>query len=217
MKKFLKPFLRYLVIVALLIKTSAGFAAIPAEELTNILNHWQTVTADFTQLMLDEKNKTYSVQTMGKMYLQRPSKFRWETTSPDQQIMIANHKTLWTYDLALAQVTKKHIEEQDGSPMLLLSNPAFDFLHNFKVKKINLSTTSKLNSIQSFELTPKNSQHVMFEGIQLDFKNNQLISMLVKDNLGQQSKFVFSAIKLNLPLNPKLFEFIIPKNVDVVN
>ena len=57
----------------------------------------------------------------------------------------------------------------------------------------------------------------MFNEIKIRFKDNQLLSMDMKDGLGQHIKTQFTDVKLNTPLDPKIFIFNAPKGIDIIH
>lgn len=185
------------------------FAAVinSAAELASLLTSYKSYQANFKQtLVSDDNNQTSS----GILYMQRPGKFRWEVRQPNKQIIIANDNTLWIYDVDLAQVTKQKLDLQSANnPALLLSGDVAELIKRYEVKKI------QNNEGVWYQLTPRNSQS-SFVLIRMKFDKNRLVSIWVKNNLGQTTLFQFSNIQLNIPLSASLFHFKVPAGVDVL-
>jgi outer membrane lipoprotein carrier protein len=178
-----------------------------AQNLTAILNSTHTMQANFIQITGTAGNQ---MRTTGKMYLERPGKFRWEIISPNKQLIVANAKTVWIYDEDLAQVTKQNIAAgATNNPAMLLSG-TIDLAKTFNITE-NVNDNEHL-----FILIPKNMQNSFFQKVQLTFHEQELSKMQIIDNLGQKSEIDFLNISHNAMLNQNLFVFKVPPNVDVI-
>lgn len=181
----------------------------PGERLSSLLQSYSTYQANFKQQTLGDGNKLVQ-GTMGKVLLQRPKKFRWETTSPTQQVIVANGNQLWIYDKDLKQITKRTLQSHQGlDPAALLTGDVKSLLSEFDV------SYSTINDLSTFVLLPRVSDSP-FTNVEMSFRNHQLVSMTVKNSLGQTSRFQFSKIQLNSKLDPALFNFTVPAGVDVL-
>ncbi len=180
------------------------FAATPVQQLTKLLSDFQAMQANFTQVVNSKQTNK------GTMAIQRPGKFRWQIESPNKQVIIADGKNIWIYDVDLEQAVKQKMNAQYGvNPAMLLSGSVTELQKYFSVTK--LKKTPGL----WFELKPK-QQNSMFQSVQMQFVDGQLKSMLVSDNLGNKSVITFSNAIINAKSNPNLFKFTAPKGVDVI-
>ena len=50
----------------------------------------------------------------GKLYLQRPGKFRWDYAEPSEQLVLADGKQIWFYDKDLAQANVRDMDATLG-------------------------------------------------------------------------------------------------------
>ena len=48
----------------------------------------------------------------GKLYLQKPGKFRWDYSQPSEQLILADGKQIWFYDKDLQQA---NVRDMDAS------------------------------------------------------------------------------------------------------
>ena len=180
-----------------------------AVELSQLLGAYKTYQASFKQVTYMGK-RGRSQKSSGRVMMMRPGKFRWETNSPTKQIVIANGNTLWIYDVELQQATREKLTSQGGvNPAALLTGDVSTLMKNFSVKKIKRKTAGW------FQLTPKSSNN-SFTLVQMQFSKGCLVSIWVKNNLGQTTRFHFYHIRLNAPLSSKLFIFKPPPGVDVL-
>lgn len=216
-------------LVAVPMVATTAFAAPAANETTatknlnQYLSKLNSLEANFTQttqvtapvakrpianqgLKSSHLNQTFS----GLMQVKRPGQFRWETTSPSKQLIVANGATVWIYDPDLEQAVRQKMDEQVGNtPALLLSGQASNIMKSFKV-------TQPDSSRAYFVLYPKNKEGV-FESLGMSFSNNAPSQMILKDSLGQKTTINFNNVKLNPALNSGLFDFTPPKGTDVID
>lgn len=178
-----------------------------ANQLAKLLNNYKTYQANFRQVTYAGRQQQKS---SGKFYLQRPGKFRWEISRPNQQIIIANGQTLWMYEVELQQATKEKIDMKSGrNPAVLLSGNVNKLVKQYEVTRVMIR--GKI----WYQLKPRSSQS-SFILVRMRFSNNRLIAIWVKNNLGQTTLFQFSNIRLNKRLNASLFVFKPPPGVDVL-
>jgi outer membrane lipoprotein carrier protein len=184
-------------------------AGIGDARLKAFFNNVTSVRAHFVQQVLDPKDKALQ-QTSGTMLLSRPGRFRWDYTKPYQQLIVANGKKVWLYDVDLEQVTVKKFDAAMGAtPALLLSSDA-NIEDNFTVRDLGIE-----KDIAWVELTPKNKESG-FEKLVLGFAEDNLTHMELRDSFGQLTRLYFTNIERNPELDPAQFDFVPPQGVDVI-
>lgn len=152
---------------------------------------------------------------VGNMQVKRPGQFRWETSSPAKQLIVASGKTVWIYDPDLEQAVRQNLDEQVGNtPALLLSGQPSTIMKSFRVTQPNAGEPY-------FVLYPK-SEDGVFESLGIRFSGNSPnqsapAQMVLKDSLGQQTTITFSNVKINPSLNSSAFNFTPPKGTDVID
>lgn len=200
MKKF--------VFIVLFCFSTYVLAMTPAEQLQNKLNAIHTMSAHFSQ-KVTVKKKTVS-KSSGSMALKRPGTFRWETKDPMEQLIVADGKKMWIYDVELEQVSVKTQQKGlGGTAALFLSGYDEDATQDFLVTEQNNGSSS------TFNLKTKTDKE-NFQRIQLIFTNDQLTALELYDQLGQVTYVTFSNIKMNQNVSATLFQFKPPKGVDVI-
>src|SRR5215472_13506387 len=96
--------------------TTGGVARMHA-----FLEDVHSLKADFTQVVLDSNLKQVK-QSNGTLTIKRPGRFRWDYLKPNPEIIVADGKRLWLYDVDLQQVTVKPLNDTlAASPAVLLS------------------------------------------------------------------------------------------------
>ena len=179
-----------------------------SEALQAKLNAIRTMSASFSQVVNAKKREVS--RSTGTMALSRPGRFRWQTKSPMEQVVIADGQHLWIYDVDLEQVSvKKQEKGMGGTAALFLSGYGDTVTRDFDV------TTYKKGDKEYFDLQSK-SNKANFQRMKLVFVEKELCGLELFDQLGQHTDVTLSGIKNNPKLPPTLFKFKTPKGVDVV-
>lgn len=196
-----------LIIMALF--TNLVFGDTASEMVQAKLNAIKSMSANFSQVVKAGKRNISNSQ--GVMALNRPGRFRWQTKSPLEQLVIADGKKLWIYDVDLEQVTvKKQEKGMGGTPALFLSGYDDTVARDFDV------TNSAKGNSQTFDLHAKSSKE-NYQRVKLTFQGEQLSVIEFFDQLGQHTTVHLSNIKNNAKLADSTFKFKAPKGVDVIN
>ena len=199
-------------ILILLIFSVFSIDANAANSSIKVLDHFfkdlQTLSADFVQLV-ENAQLNATERAEGKLWIQRPGKFRWNYEKPYLQEIVSNGEKIWIYDADLEQVTIKPSQNTLGNtPALLLSDEA-PLDASFDIQ--DLGRGLGLNWV---ELTPKDRE-AGFGRIRLGFHKAELEEMRLEDNLGQTTRIIFSDLKRNAPIKSGLFVFTPPDNADI--
>lgn len=172
------------------------------------LNTMRTMGASFHQTV--SANKRTISQSSGTMALSRPGRFRWETKTPMEQLVIADGQRLWVYDVDLEQVSvRKQEKSLTGTAALFLSSYDQDLTRDFVV------TSQQKNNKIYYDLRAKSSK-AHFQRMILAFLGANLVGIELFDPLGQHTQVVLSQIKNNPKLPANLFVFKAPAGVDRV-
>lgn len=168
-----------------------------------------TMQGRFEQSLVDANDRVVETSA-GSFEIQRPGRFRWTYTEPYEQILVADGRNVWSYDVDLAQVTVKPQAEVLGSTPALLLGGADEVLEDFAV-------------VDSFEdrgttwvrLVPEETES-SFSSVELGFTDGRLSRMIFADNLEQTTLVALFDVRLNEPVDPSQLEFTPPAGVDVV-
>jgi outer membrane lipoprotein carrier protein len=186
--------------------SASASAAAQVEKYLSGLASW---TADFEQT-IDDGHGNVLRSAAGRLYLQRPGKFRWDYSQPSEQLVLADGKQIWFYDKDLAQA---NVRDMDTS---LASTPASLLSGNGSVTtQFNVTSLGLSAGLQWFQLVPKHAD-TDFQLVRIGFDKGELRSMFLADKLNQITQLTFSNSKRNLPLAPDLFSFVPPPGVDVI-
>ena len=184
-------------------------SASPAADLEKYLRGLATWTADFKQTIDDGQGNVLR-SAAGRLYLQRPGKFRWDYSEPSEQLVLADGKRIWFYDKDLAQA---NVRDMDTT---LASTPANLLSGSGSVStQFDITAVPPNGGLQWFQLVPKHAD-TDFQLVRIGFEKGELRSMFLADKLNQITQLTFSNSKRNLPLAPDLFSFEPPPGVDVI-
>ena len=204
-------YFKKLFFIFILLISTFCYADDASSRLVTYLNNLHSLQAKFTQTIVDGRGNQMQ-QTTGTMAMQRPGKFRWETLQPGQQLLVADGKKIWFYDIALQQVTEqKQQSANQNSPAMLLNGDPDSLVKNFIIR----ADTAMDSNDTIFKLVSK-TKDALFNNVSLQFKEQQLQSMKLIDNFGQITQIHFSDVKTNPSLSSSLFQFTPPRGVDVV-
>ena len=192
------------VIYSIPVQAGAG-----SDRLQLFFDHLTGLKADFTQTVIDAHSVTVQNAT-GTLQLLRPGRFRWDYHTPYEQLIVADGTRVSIYDPDLEQVTVKLMDETIGNmPALLLSNeqPLED---SFDITELGLK-----DELEWLELDPKAGDN-SFLKIRLAFDEHTLHAMELVDSFGQTTRLVFSHVQRNPEIDPDIFHFVPPTDVDVI-
>lgn len=181
--------------------------AVAVKNLSQLLKNTRSMTANFNQTTkAGNKTQTFS----GTMAVARPNQFRWQTTSPADQLIVASGSTMWVYDKDLQQATKQSTNNQVGdTPALLLSGDATQITRRFAISQPNAAKNY-------YVLTPK-SGSANFKELSISFNGGRPVMMVLNDSIGQTTVIKFSNIVMNKSLSSSLFSFTPPAGTDIIN
>ena len=168
-----------------------------------------SLKADFVQVVLDSNLKQVK-QSSGTLTIKRPDRFRWDYLKPNSEIIVADGKRLWLYDVALQQVTVKPLDKTLAtSPAVLLSGS------NDAEKSFTVTDQGEQDGLAWVQLTPK-VKDSDFDSVRLGFKGDDVSVMELKDNLGNNTRITFDHIQRNPAVADATFQFTPPAGADVI-
>lgn len=178
-------------------------------DMQNFLSQVHTLKADFTQVVMDPNLRKVK-QSSGTLLIKRPNRFRWDYATPNKEIIVADGKRVWLYDVELQQVTVKPLDGTlAASPAVLLSG-SNDVGKNFTVKDLG-----KQDGMSWVGLIPK-VEDTDFQSVRLGFRNGTVAVMELKDTLGNLTRITFSHVTRNPSLSDDQFHFTPPPGADVI-
>ena len=189
--------------------SAAGVCASPTTEVEKYLGGLATWSADFTQTIDDGHGKVMR-SAAGRLYLQKPGKFRWDYSQPSEQLILADGKQIWFYDKDLQQANVRDMDASlANTPAVLLSGTG-SLSSQFDVTSLPPS-----DGLEWYQLVPKHSD-TDFQLVRIGFRHGDLASMFLADKLNQITQLTFSKPSRNAKFAADLFTFVPPAGVDVI-
>ena len=196
-----------------------GFAAIfvafganagARDELDDFTHGLKGLQGGFAQTVYDANGAKKEYST-GRVSLSAPRLFRWEYVKPYPQLIVADGKTVWVYDPDLKQVTRRaQGTAESNSPLAALIDPA-------KLDKdYVVADAGSDGGLEWLTLTPRDKDQASFESARLGFDRSGLNRMSFTDLLGQRTEIVFAKWVRNPAFGRGTFDYVPPKDVDVV-
>jgi outer membrane lipoprotein carrier protein len=193
-------------LLVLALCASPGFAADLIADYFSGLNTFQS---SFTQTVTDSNGERLQ-EAQGRVWMQRPGRFRWDYETPYRQLIVADGEHLWTYDEDLEQATVEPVDEAlSSTPAMLMSG--------FKPLDEVMSwvETGSRDGKTWYRLDPR-QQDTAVEEVQIAFDAGQLAIIEVRDGFGNHTRIGFSDITRNQSIDPDRFRIQLPPGTDII-
>jgi outer membrane lipoprotein carrier protein len=197
---------------------AAAQARPPAVETARALQQQYDRVKDFTASF----THTYAGGVLGKtstekgtVQIAKPAKMRWEYTTPEKKLFVADGRKVYSYIPADKQVIVSDIPSDDEATTAVLflagkGNLTRDFT-------VSYDTAAETPGTWALRLDPKQKQRDYdWLVIVVDRSTLQIRSLTAADRQGGRSTFAFSNYRENTGIADKVFEFKMPRGVDVV-
>ncbi|HSE11868.1 MAG TPA: outer membrane lipoprotein chaperone LolA [Rudaea sp.] len=201
---------------ALAIAAALGMALTPAfaaetarAQLDAFARDLKAVSAHFEQQAFDP-NGGAGKTSRGELALKAPRQFRWDTTAPYKQLIVADGEKVWIYDADLEQVTvRAQGTEEAHSPLTVLTDLS-QLDRDFATSEQGEHDGLTWLRLKSKDKDPQ------FAYADLGFDATGLARMRFEDTVGDRTEIRFSDWKRNPQLPADAFRFTPPAGVDVI-
>ena len=181
------------------------------KDLSDLLTQTHAASASFTQTVIDDQGQVLQ-SSVGTMKLLKPGYFWWQTTTPNEQLIVVKSDQVYFYQADLQQLTIKPFDmNQTQTPATLLLSGNMQVLdEHYTVHK-----ETERHSV-TFTLLPKTDDQLL-KSIVISFAGDKLTELDLADHLDHLTKVSFNEFSLNPVMESSQFEFTIPKDTDVIN
>jgi periplasmic chaperone LolA len=166
--------------------------------------------AGFDQTVVDaQQNVVHEAQ--GTLTMTRPNKLRWETTFPDETLLVADGEAVWNVDTFVEQVTVlSQANAIKDNPIVLLTSTDETTWSKFSISQMNGGMSTSDTALQRYQITP-NEEGGQIATLTLTFnQDNELTSLNMLDAQQQVSTLVFNNIETRFPVPADTFSVDIP-------
>ena len=177
--------------------------------ITDYFSQLDTFQSSFSQTVRDS-NGDLVQDAQGRVWIQRPGRFRWDYETPYRQLIVADGERLWTYDEDLQQATVERVGE------VLSSTPAM-LLSGFRPLQevMSWSQAGTRDGKTWYRLDPKQKDAAV-EEVQIAFEDGQLAIIEVRDGFGNHTRMRFSDITRNQAIGADRFRIELPPDTDII-
>lgn len=196
----MKPLSALLAPLALLALAAPAFAEkISLSDLSAYLNKLTTVQSDFTQVNAD------GTVSLGKIYIKRPGRVRFEYAPPDKSLVLASADTVAIFDAKSNQPAEEYPLKRTPLNLILAAN-------------IDLGRAKMVVGHKEVENTTRvvaqDPQNPEYGTIELVFTANPvtLRQWVITDDLGQETTVILGELKPAGDLRASLFNIVEEKS-----
>ncbi|MSO65118.1 MAG: outer membrane lipoprotein carrier protein LolA [Alphaproteobacteria bacterium] len=161
---------------------------------TDLLNSIRSLQADFTQMTED------GGMAAGTFFLERPGRLRFEYAPPSPVLIVGTGRTLVFFDAQLDQVTYLPIGQ---SPLAFLLDDRFTFERD----DIRLEGMERRSGLLAVTVASEKNPNDGSVTIVFSDQPLQLRQWRVRDPQGKVTTVALSNLRINTPLDRKLFQF----------
>lgn len=200
----MKPFRALITSLALMALPLPALAdKIGLAELSAYLNQLATVQSDFTQV-----NGDGSV-SLGKIYIKRPGRVRFEYAPPDKSLVLASAETVAIFDGKSNQPAEEYPLKR--TPLNLILAPKIDLAR----AKMVVGHNEVENATRVVAQDP---EHPEYGTIELVFTANPvaLRQWVITDDLGQQTTVILGELQPVDDLKASLFNIVEEKSRRII-
>lgn len=178
----------------------------------------QSWRGEFEQLLVDINGREQQ-RVSGRFALQQPNLIDWHYSEPLNQRLVSDGSSLWFYDRDLEQVTLRPVAE------LLVQSPASILLGKLPANQRYTFNRTTLSSEAGAEIERYSMSRIdtgaaltigQVQQLTVDWRGDQLLTLRVTDNFGQQTTVSFTQLERGAPLPAGQFSFMVPPGVEIV-
>lgn len=201
------------VLSTLLLLLLAPCAHGDSSAIAGIQRQYETITsfqAEFTQeLMIAVSRETEERQ--GLIFYQHPDLIRWETTSPEKELLIVGPAEVWNYFEEEDVAYRYSPEDVLGSAMVLRILSGQARLDEDFLAEEDLETGAPWRKIR---LVPRSPEPNLVEAV-IWVEDDTFLLQRVRatDFYGNTNEITLHELRVNLSLGPELFTFTPPAGV----
>jgi outer membrane lipoprotein carrier protein len=151
----------------------------------------------------------------GTVAIKRPGRMRWVYTRPERKEFVSNGQRIYSYLPSDKQVIVAPMPTGEQTTPALFLTGRGHLVRDFTASFAPLPGAA--SGLLGLKLVPKRSDpEIEWLLLGVDPQTFQIRQLVATDKQGGRSSFTFSNLKENRNLSDKLFEFQVPRGVDVI-
>jgi len=168
-------------------------------------NNLESLSANFQQSSIDGAGYLIE-QVNGVFYFEVPNRFRWAYSGPMPELIVGDGEQLWHFDPSLEQATVRSQPPASELPILALTDPTV------MAASYSIEPGEQANMLRFIPTDP--DAPIAQAVVQLEDGRPKMIEWI--DDFGQQTRIVFTDMRVNPSIQPAMFRFVPPAGVDVL-
>jgi outer membrane lipoprotein carrier protein len=170
--------------------------------------------ADFVQAYQGGLLRTKTTE-QGTVAIKRPGRMRWVYTKPERKEFVSNGERIYSYVPADKQVVVSPMPAGEQTTPALFLTGRGHLVRDFQAEYAEVPGAAA--GTIGLKLIPRKADPE-FEWLMIAVNPStlQLQQLVALDRQGGQSSFTFTNLKENRNLSDKIFDFQIPRGVDVI-
>lgn len=212
-----KFFLAMFLIAFAAFRTTAAQSETPTDLAARIQQRYDTIRdfeADFVQTYQGGLLRTRTTE-QGTVAIKRPGRMRWVYTKPERKEFVSNGQRIYSYLPADKQVIVSPMPSTDQTTPALFLTGRGHLVRDFTASPGEIPGLAP--GVVAIKLVPrKPDPELEWLTLGVDAKTLQIRHLVAVDGQGGRSTFTFNNLKENRNLSDKLFEFQVPRGVDVI-
>jgi outer membrane lipoprotein carrier protein len=205
-------------LAALLLLASAQATPSPEDLAARIQARYDGIRdfeADFVQTYEGGVLKTKSAER-GTVAIKRPGRMRWVYSQPERKEFVSDGTRIYSYLPADKQVIVSPVPAADTTAPAMFLTGKGNLARDFIASHADLAGNAP--GLLGLKLVPRR-EDPEYESLTLgvDPGSLQIRLLTAVDRQGGRSTFTFSNLRENRGLSDKMFEFRIPRGVDVIS
>lgn len=168
-------------------------------------------SAQFNQSIKSEQGEVLQIGK-GTLAIQKPNLVNWQTTEPDETLIVSDGNTLWFYDPFIEQANAYSLANAiHNTPILLLTSDEPQLWQQYTVEQV---ISSEAPSQLRYTVTPHDESSQIKQliiGFSVNNGKSQLNEFSFKDTTNQLSEISLVDFDSQEKPNQKLFTFTLPE------
>lgn len=210
----LRKFIELWVFTGLVILASPVHAASTQGIVDRIQDQYATLRSfqtEFVQELSNASTKEIEIRR-GRIFFRQPQLIRWETDTPEQEVMIVGKDLVWNYIPDEKVAMKYHVSQIiESKTMLKFLSGQAHFAEDFKV-----TDQGEDRGWIKLKLIPKKPEpNLVLAYIWVDKKSALLQQVLIVDFFGNGNQVTLQKLRLDGSVDEGLFIFTPPPGVKV--
>ncbi len=204
---------RIIISACFLILMSAGLiqASSVAERLQDHYETIESFQAGYVQILTNAATKEQE-ERVGRIFFKKPLSVRWESTSPEEELLLIDEDTVWNYFPEENSLYRYETDEiLTSRNMIRFISGQARLTEDFQVEEQDME-----DGLHKIKLVPKNPEPDLVLAYIWSDDEGMMRRILLVDFFGNGNELRLKDIELNPDLDEDLFKFTPPEDAEVI-